>query len=89
MRILKNFGKRISPWTPVRIMWEDASGSPGWQKQRDLLARPVQIETVAIFVQEMNHSVHLATSIDEHETPQIGDHLIIPTGCIISIEKLK
>ena len=89
MKIRKNFGKRIGTWTPVLVTWNDATGTPGWTDQKDIRTRPVQIETIAFFYQEFNDSIHLAQSVDEHKTPQLGDHLIIPTGCVISIEKLK
>ena len=89
MRILKNFGKRIKPLTPVRVIWEDATSFSGWKDQVDRRVRPTKIETVSLFFEENNQSIHLVRSIDEYEVPQIGDHLIIPNGCVISVEKLK
>ena len=74
--------------TLCEIVWLDAESSHGWEQDEEVDAEQVPIITIGFLIKRNEHTVVIATSIDQ-ETGQCSNSRIkIPVGMIQSIKLL-
>jgi hypothetical protein len=65
----------------VRICWVDARSDDGWTERKDLDIRLAEITTVGMIVEENEHVLCVASSLDK-VTGQLSGIMFIPKKCV-------
>jgi hypothetical protein len=85
-------GEGNLPWPLVRIVWRDSSSPRGWQTLKDWGGlHSLECESVGYLIAEDHQSKtvvpHIAYPLEE-ENRQGSGIMVIPAGCIVSVERL-
>ncbi len=68
------------------VTWSDTTHIPGWHNEDEIEKEPMKMETAGWLVSDNDESVVMAMTVGKFK---IGDYLIIPKLCVISVNVIE